>query len=380
MPNARSIRHALKKADLFRFTPHPRAENREQVSLRGLIGTAIALGIMLLYAVFTSQRFLAGSPTISTAQDIMSNEAFALPETAIIFRRNDEQMVPRILFFNESFFTYSMSLSDVSAQDLYPRVTTDLNVTECNVSSWAGWLGGVAFCPGVSSVKIQGRYQSPNYTFFRIDVFLCDPQAPPRISKFTGKPVFCAPQQEIDDVVTNGRFNLLLHQPATDSSPETWDAEMYLVNPAEWDQYEGIYQKHTVITNPNFFSSFSEKRYTYLALVKEKFNQRHQRAAPLGKYVLTLFSRLDGLQVVEQRSVQTLPDLVGQWAAFFSVISGGLAIYFLRYNREKFYAANPQWDNFTKDFVSVEKGKDVPLQPVSVKSSSDKEEQLLQLS
>ncbi len=42
----------------------------------------------------------------------------------------------------------------------------------------------------------------------------------------------------------------------------------------------------------------------------------------------------------------TLLDHVAKWGAFFNVLFAIFAIFFLAYNKKKFYQKNPDWDRF----------------------------------
>jgi hypothetical protein len=277
-----------------------------------------------------------------------------LPPLAVTFRVNDAFNIPSQVFYDPSYFTYYMAETDVFDQDSKPRNLRVIPPTRCNFTGYVGWLGGNAFCPS-RGPSIAGRYQSPSYTFFRIDVALCSNSTPP-YDPGTGLPVVCAPQEDIYRVVGNGRFNVMLYNPPQgDVILGGWDAPLYLIDPSQWSLYEGQYQKNFVVVQPDLLRSFAEANYQYLTLFSEKSFQRQPvtSAAINGTYALTLFFRLSGSESTETRQVQTLLDLIGTWAAFFGAVSGALGIYFLAYNTEKFYKLNPHWDDFDTDFVSA---------------------------
>ena len=344
----------MKKIDIFRFEPKPRFIRRDQSSIRGFIGTAVTLLIVGAYIANTSVRFIGGQPSISMAQVSTSNDPMDLPPLGVTFRINDANGVPATVFYDPSYFTYYMAETDVFLQDSLPRNVRVIPPTRCDFSQYVGWLGKNAFCPS-RTPSIAGRYQSPSYTFFRIDVALCSNSTPP-YNQTTGEPIVCAPLDQILATVGNGRFNTMLYNPPQENVVlGGWDAPLYLVNPNVWSLYEGQYQKNFINVEPDLLRSFSEKQYTFLTLFSEKYFQRVQStsAAINGTYVLTLWFRLSGEESHETRQVQTLLDLVGSWAAFFGAVSGALGIYFLAYNTEKFYKTNPHWDDFDTDFVSA---------------------------
>jgi hypothetical protein len=45
-------------------------------------------------------------------------------------------------------------------------------------------------------------------------------------------------------------------------------------------------------------------------------------------------------------SYTTLLDHVAKWGAFFNVLFAVFALFFLAYNKDKFYKKNPDWDRF----------------------------------
>lgn len=47
-------------------------------------------------------------------------------------------------------------------------------------------------------------------------------------------------------------------------------------------------------------------------------------------------------------SYVTLLDHVSKWGAFFNVLFAVFALFFLAYNKNKFYKKNPDWDRFKK--------------------------------
>lgn len=47
-------------------------------------------------------------------------------------------------------------------------------------------------------------------------------------------------------------------------------------------------------------------------------------------------------------SFTTLIDHISLWGAFWGVLFAIFALFFLSYNRKKFYKKNPEWDRFKK--------------------------------
>ena len=45
---------------------------------------------------------------------------------------------------------------------------------------------------------------------------------------------------------------------------------------------------------------------------------------------------------------RTLLDMISLWGAFWGVLFAAFALFFLSYNRRKFYKKNPEWSQFKK--------------------------------
>lgn len=264
-PLLHKCRSKLKQFDLFAFTPAPRFENEKQVSLRGLLGSALALAVLFAYMGVATDRFISATPSISQVQQPPDKDPIDFVPTAMVFRVNDAALVPSIVFYNESFFQFRSSVTAVSEQDRFPRVVTHIPVQPCDISSWAGWLGANAQCPQ-GPLQVQGRYQSNNYTFSRFDVVACDPSNPYNASDGSG-PVTCAPQAEISRVLAGGRFNLLQQfDSKMPGSTPSWEAHMYLVDMSKWSLYEQSYAIRTINVNAEYLRTWTDQSYNSMEL------------------------------------------------------------------------------------------------------------------
>lgn len=208
-------------------------------------------------------------------------------------------------------------------------------------------------CPNVT-LQVRGRYQSLNYTFSRVDVIACDPNYPYVASDGSGRIVPCAPAAEISSVLSSGRFNLLQYFdsgiPGVDPS---WEASMYLVEPSMWSLYEQSYAIRYVTINANYLMSWVDATYQALEMISEKFFSRTPAGSSVGgRYVLTTYFRLGSFNVEEARQVQTSMDFLGQLWAFFGLVLAVFALYFAKYNEDKFYEENPGWDAIDAQFRS----------------------------
>jgi hypothetical protein len=346
-------RSALKQFDLFAFTPAPRFYKEKQVSVRGLIGSAVALLLLFAYLGVSLERFLNGAPSVSQVQQPPDAVPTDFVPIGVVFRVNNAELVPKIVFYNESYFKMVASITAVTEQDRYPRAVIQVPMKPCDISSWAGWLGATAMCPQ-TLLRVQGRYQSNNYTFSRVDIIACDPSAPYASSDGSGRIVQCAPASEINQLMTNGRFNLLqLFDAKMPGIPPSWEAHMYLVNPFMWSLYEQSYAIRTITVNAEYLRTWTDKAYSTMEMLSEKFLSRAPAmTAHGGRYVLTIFMRLGSFNVEESQQMQTSMDLAGQLWAFFGLILTVFGLYFMSYNEKKFFEDNPGWDEIDSQFRS----------------------------
>jgi hypothetical protein len=58
--------------------------------------------------------------------------------------------------------------------------------------------------------------------------------------------------------------------------------------------------------------------------------------------------QLSPLIINNRVSFSTLIDHVSKWGAFWGVLFAIFALFFLSYNKKKFYKKNPTWDKFKK--------------------------------
>ena len=351
-PLLHAARSKLKRFDLFAFTPSPRFEHEKQVSLRGLIGSVLVLAAVIGYGVVAAERFFHAKPSVSQVQQQPDDEPIDFVESAIVFRKNDQNLVPTEFFRNESFFRVRAFVVHVTEQDRALRDIEEVDMRPCDVSSWAGWLGEKAFCPA-RPLRVRGRYQSPSYTFSRFDIIACSDDHPYTSADGSGSVVKCADPAAIDSVIANGRFNLLQRFGAAPGRKASWEAHMYLVNPTQWTLYEQSYAVRRINLNADFFRTWATSVHHTMEMISEKrMMQLRTPHAAGGNYVLTLFIRLGSFNVVEDQQMQTSMDLLGQLWAFFGLVLSVLALYFLRFNERRFYDQNPGWDGVDSQFRS----------------------------
>lgn len=336
--------------DLYRYTPAPRFQGRtRQSSFRGLVASMIVLIIVLAYAGFTASRYIHQEPSVSTHGTPTSLAPIPFVKHAIIFRRNVPNMVGQLAsFYDPAYFTYRFRQWTAYDQDAKPRTVVELGAQPCNVSSWAGAIGGNGWCP-VTMPQLLGRYQSPIYTFYQIDVVRCANSTNTTPNGTTPNAVICAPPSAIDAAIDDGRFNLLQLFDTADG--EQFEVRNFLITSSLYSLYEQMYHRHTVNILPNLLWRFTTESSMYLAAGPDTTHVKLRAAVHL-----TVFARLESEDVTEIRSVSTVLDLVGSWYAFFGSIACVFALHLYRYNEEKFYKKCPQWDGFTASFEREKRG------------------------
>jgi hypothetical protein len=240
--------------------------------------------------------------------------------------------------------------------------STTAGPPESQISNWAGWMGVDALCPEFD-VVVDGTYSADNFTFFRIDFFICD-NVTARAQGY-----LCAPESEIWSKFDNGRVNILLQEqeynPLKERKPyvETrMTTFFYLLNRGQWQLVELFYRRERLEHLPDLFKRFTTRN-------QDLLNVDHATpysTNPVGSRLLTLFLRLDIYEDISVWTVQTILDLVGTWGAFFGVVMGVcapplvslmaqvLGLIGFTFNEVKFYKKAPRWDGYTREFLRAE--------------------------
>lgn len=350
MPLPEALKNILRKArpaDRFGFEPAFRfEEGYKEVSVRGFLGTCLLIAVIVAYIALTTTRFFTEDPAISLVDSPTSSILREFPPCGLTFRRTVNGR-PLQHFYDSSYFRVHFSQEQVFAQDLYPRVTTPLGSSQCDFSSWAGWSGNQTACPTLKP-KIGGRYQSPEYTFFVIHVAVCDPSSPFYDDDNNGTAVTCAPQSAIDQVLSDGRFNFVVNFPTLNGKGQ-FESNWFLYNALQRGVYEGIYRTLKVVTTANLFTSFSSSEEYLIRSAAERSMASAQfvttREKGGGRIVLSIYARMDSVDMLETRRRETFLDLLGSWGALYGTIFAVLALYFSRVNEKRFYERFPGWNN-----------------------------------
>jgi hypothetical protein len=323
----------LYKLDLYGFTPIPRYHKEKQYSFRGISASIIVLFVVIAYAAFTAVRYANEDPSISSNNVATSADPIEFPPNAILFRIPGAFGVLNNIFYDPRYFTFRFRQWTVYEQDRYNRTLVELGGEPCDVSSWAGWTGGNAWCPRTPP-QLLGRYQSNAYNFYQIDVVAC-------VNSTTSN-ITCASRAEISAIIESGRFNFLVNYQTFDGS--RFESYNYFVGGSTYNLYELIHFRYSVVLNPNLLWRFVSQEATNIEFQAEKLYIKQ-----LQTMHLTLFCRLGSFDVTETRNFETILDLVGSWYAFFGSIACVFALHLEGYNEEKFYRKCPEWDNFDEN-------------------------------
>jgi hypothetical protein len=110
-----------------------------------------------------------------------------------------------------------------------------------------------------------------------------------------------------------------------------------------------------VTIHPNLFTSFSTEDHEYLAVQNEIFYLSNVSIYNKAN-ALQIWVRLAQDQIFIDVVKQTIIDVISLWGAFWGVLFAGFAFVFLRFNMNRFYKKNPDWQRF-----EPEKGIDMNI-------------------
>lgn len=111
--------------------------------------------------------------------------------------------------------------------------------------------------------------------------------------------------------------------------------------------------KTTVL--PDYFHHFFTRNFTKLEIdsiteqISDVTANVNKTEGEIATNLLGVNFQLAAQSLNVKVSYITFLDHVSKWGAFFNVLFGIFAIYFLAYNQKKYYKKNPEWARFNKN-------------------------------
>ncbi|CAD8070374.1 unnamed protein product [Paramecium sonneborni] len=344
----------LHKVDLFSMIPTPKTYPVS--TKRSLIGTFVFIFLFASYIISSFIFFIIDNvPRLNEYTQLDDSTSVTQgPDLAIQFLYGSP-------FYdsitNDTFFSITMQqvikYLDPTKEDnssiqipLKTCYSQDLDWMPKNASHLA------FLCPMVP-LNLSGQlYQSEEFIYPRIQIDYCP-------YKDTSKK--CESEDEIKRITAGGRLFLYIKSQAPDvnfvtgkeTNALTYQVFQYFLTPGLYNRAEIVLQKQSVTMKGDYLTQFKTKHEEFLIVNRQYLYVTNvtqndvisKRNASIYKG-FQIFLRLDQEVKITQVVKTTIIDTVAQWGAFYGVLVGAFALYFLKYNQKQFYEKNKQWANF----------------------------------
>ncbi|CAD8074921.1 unnamed protein product [Paramecium sonneborni] len=349
----------LHKIDLFSMIPTPKTYPVS--TKRSLIGTFIFIFLFASYIISSFVLFIIDNvPRLNEYTQLDDSTSITEgPEIAIQFLYGSP-------FYdsitNNSLFNISMQqvvkYLDPTKED---NSSQQIPLKIC-YSKFLDWMpknaSNLAFlCPMVP-LNLSGQlYQSQEFIYPRIQIDYC-PYKDPKKN--------CSTEEDIKKVTAGGRLFLYIKSQAPDvnfvtgkeTNALTYQVFQYFLTPGLYNRAEIVLQKQSVSMTGDYLTQFKTKHEQFLIVNRQYLYVTNvtyndmitQRDSAIYKG-FQIYLRLDQEVKIVQVVKDTIINVVAQWGAFYGVLVGAFALYFLKYNQQQFYKKNKQWANFDQNQV-----------------------------
>lgn len=349
---------ALKKVDIFSFIPVPKDDSVS--TKQSLIGTAMFFAIFLTYIIYDFVQFVqTNPPSIQSYRTQMDTNRYLLPRFAYAYMTgglNDQTDYFNDLFFLNLTKQVKTQGVDNGSYVQYDFVTYDKTNQVANNFQLMPWMSDATkqfyyiLRTPTEDLYASGLLYSSDITeYVQLKLYFC--------STATNATAACADANSTAVLASYGRVFLFIENQPDRSSislekPSANGNNYLLYN---FFVVQGLYKRVTI----NFQVIKDEILPDYFWRWSTEYQTRVQVESILEYVSNTTFnnSRLDAIafnmqlapQIINNRvSFTTLIDHISLWGAFWGVLFAVFALFFLSYNRRKFYQKNPAWSKFKK--------------------------------
>lgn len=343
---SKGILSKVAELDFFEFLPVPLFSQEPRTSKRSKLATHILTGLIVAYILSTLLGFLRNNtPKTSNELELIGEDSFRLPDIAFAVIPDME--------FGISLVDQTIYGINIYQGTLYEGLSKPRNETliGTNYDCKPKWLPKMNFtsfvCP-VQPGNLKGNlFTSSEFQYVRVDFFTCKDGATPGIT--------CQDETTIKNTLRGARFFLFIEQDETfySNNINAFKALFYYPVFANNQKYEIYLANEVMISHPDYFYSYTTK--TKQALFYNKEKTYVSELLPGQENVLiTVWLRLSEEQSKRQKVPETVPDMIGKWGALSRVLISIAALYFLRFNKNRFYRKNPHWENFGEHIEKIQ--------------------------
>jgi len=355
LPTIRSNSKLLTKYsifDVFAFIPVPVYAPGKSSSRRSVFFSFILFIAMLGYVIMTFSTFLFNNvPRTSQQVQSIDNKSFQIPNFALTVVPDMDHGISVV---DKSY--YSIRISEGTLYKGLNQTKTEKSIDvdyDCN-PSWLPEMNITAFLCPKKFGKIEGNlFTSEQFQFIKIDFLYCKDGETPG--------VVCKSKEEIEEFLRKARLFLFIEQDKDfyKTPLNAFKALFYYAVPSLYQKYEVYLENKEMRISPDYFHSFKTETKNALFYGKEK-----TYVSPLipdqENNLITIWLRLNEEEEQQKQQPTNLTEVVGKWGALWSVLFTTLGIYFMRFNKNRFYKRNPEWENFgsfihesPREFASV---------------------------
>jgi hypothetical protein len=318
------IKAAVKKVDWFQFEPNPRMTIGPSTSVRGFFGTLVLVMVIIAYAVYSLIKWLTVPAPVSLTQTSTLEEEMPMTSMCVT--------LPNIT--DTSYWSYSFQRQgkDPVTGDTISRV--DIPLTPVGTGKDA------KLCLGddQGSIAYLRSFCNPgDCDSLKFKLFACGTPGTP--SANASNNISCAALDVLGSILERNYVTFQLFTEAGTILVQTPPKIVWSV------KYFVFFQLHERVVHPDLLHEFTTKSRYRLEYEQSTYSLQYffgPGMTPAHEVIECEF-RLGPLVFHSIQSGQTSLDLVGSWGAFFGVVSGILAIYFRRHNRNEFYRHYPTW-------------------------------------
>jgi len=324
--------------DVFAFIPVPVFAPGKSSSKRSICFSFILFFAMLGYILTTLHTFLYNNvPRTSQKQESIDNKSFKMPNIAITVIPDMDYGISVV---NQQFYSIRMSQGILYEGLSKERKEDPISVNyECN-PSWMPKMNFTSFICPTQLGNLEGNlFTSNQFQFIKIDFLTCVDGATPG--------VVCKSKKEIEEFLVKARIFLFIEQDADfyKTAVNAFKALFYYAVPTLYQKYEVYLENKEMATEPDYFYSFTTQKRSALFYGKEK---TYASALVPGQEnnLITIWLRLNEEEDQQKLQPMNLTEVLGKWGALWSVLFTTFGLYFMTWNKNKFYKRNPEWENF----------------------------------
>ena len=338
----------LAALDVFGFIPVPVFNPGKRASRRSFCASILLFLIMVIYVITTLKSFFTNNvPRTSLQQESIDDVVFTMPNVALALIPN---ISIGISVVDPTIYGVTISQGTLYKGLKEPKVESGLGTYNCTPD----WLPGMNFtsflCPQKLGLLKGNLFTSEQFQYIKMDFYMCKNGTDPGI--------VCKDNDTIYNILRAARLFLFIEQdPNFFSNPiNAFKTLFYYPVFSFMQSYEIYLQNEEAITSPDYFYSFSTEKKQALFYDREK---TYSGELTFGQenILITIWLRLNEEGTQTKLAPTTLVDVIGKWGALWSVLLTTLGLYFLKYNKRKFYDTNPQWENFGSSIDGVKKPK-----------------------